>query len=101
MDINCPYCNTELDIDHEDGYGYEEDEIHNQQCRNCDKFFTYTTSVIYYYEPEKSICLNGGEHEYKPTFAYPSKFSLMRCQDCGETRELTDQEKLKYVNPDD
>lgn len=28
FDVECPYCGKGLDIDHEDGYGYEEGVTH-------------------------------------------------------------------------
>jgi hypothetical protein len=35
MDTNCPYCDADIEINHDDGYGYEEDRKHEQQCNNC------------------------------------------------------------------
>ena len=61
-DINCPYCDAELDIDHDDGFGYEQDKLHEQQCSNCEKIFTFTTYITFNYETFTADCLNGGEH---------------------------------------
>jgi len=30
--VNCPYCGAEQEICHDDGYGYEEDVLHQQEC---------------------------------------------------------------------
>jgi hypothetical protein len=85
-DVRCPYCDFSQDIDHDDSYGYEEDRIYNQSCRECEKYFVYTTSIHFYYDVEKADCLNGGEHKYKKSFTYPSGDSRLVCEDCGETK---------------
>lgn len=98
-DINCPYCDAEQDINHDDGYGYGEDEKHQQECGNCNKTFTYTTSISFYYEAEKADCLNGSEHEWKPTRCSPKCATKMRCEMCDEEREPTEQERITYSIP--
>jgi hypothetical protein len=100
-DINCPYCDAELEINHDDGYGYEEDQLHQQQCSACDKYFTYTTSILYVYEAEEASCLNDGEHDYKPTITYPKEYTRMKCRTCEEERSLTGEERKTYNIPDD
>ncbi len=32
----CPYCHAEIEIDHDDGYGFDEDTEHLQTCHECD-----------------------------------------------------------------
>ncbi|TQV71618.1 hypothetical protein FLL45_20935 [Aliikangiella marina] len=49
-DVKCPYCGEEQEINHDDGYGYEEDERHEQYCVGCNKTFKFTTSITYNYE---------------------------------------------------
>lgn len=99
-DIECPYCEEPQDINHDDGYGYEEGVTHQQQCGKCDKTFTYTTSISFYYEAEKADCLNGDvEHDWKPETIFPKFFAKMRCKICDETREPTDEERVKYEIP--
>ena len=39
MDVYCPYCGAEQEINHDDGYGYEEDRRYQQQCGECEKTF--------------------------------------------------------------
>ena len=102
---NCPYCNAEIEIDHDDGYGYEEDNIHEQSCSNCDKTFTFTTSVIYYYELNKCPCKNGGDHDLKQMHGAPRAFFVGRekCIHCDE-EFTTDKAAYKraveeYYNP--
>lgn len=51
-DVDCPHCGTAQDIDHDDGYGYAEDQRHEQPCVSCGQSFGYFTSVLYLYETE-------------------------------------------------
>lgn len=91
-DVNCPYCDEELEINHDDGYGYDQDETHNQECSNCNKVFTYTTRIMFHYSVSKSFCLNGGEHSWKASNTVPRIATTMYCDDCGETRRPTEIE---------
>jgi len=91
-DVFCPYCNELTEINHDDGYGYEEDILHEQQCQKCEKYFAYTTTIRFDYEAQKANCLNGGEHKFKPTTTYPVEYTTMDCVDCGESREPTESE---------
>lgn len=84
-DVNCPYCGADQEINHDDGYGYEEDSIHQQECVECDKTFTYTTSISFSYDVNKADCLNGSPHEWKAIASHPA-YPLERCQTCGESR---------------
>lgn len=88
-DVECPYCGEGQEINHDDGYGYEEDKRHEQQCSDCDKTFTFTTSISYYYEAEKADCLNGGTHNLKMSATYPREYSDMSCEDCDYRRQPT------------
>lgn len=98
-DANCPYCNAEVDIDHDDGIGLNDDEQHEQYCSECDKYFMCTTSIIYLYETKKADCLNGSKHDFQPTTTYPKHFTQMRCSMCCEERNPTDQERAMYSIP--
>lgn len=91
-DTECPYCEKGVEINHDDGYGYAEGEIHNQECDNCGKTFIYTTSISFSYETEKANCLNGGKHDYKAQTCYPKFATKMECQMCGDTRKPTEKE---------
>jgi len=97
-DIECPYCGTEQEINHDDGYGYEEDETHEQQCVSCDKSFAFTTSISFCYEANKADCLNGGKHKYKPTRTVPREYTKMRCTDCGLERKPTNIEMKEILS---
>jgi hypothetical protein len=98
-DVECPYCGKGQDINHDDGYGYHEEVTHQQQCGHCDKTFTYTTSISFYYEAEKADCLNDGEHNWVPTMTTPKYFTKMRCTMCDEERTPTEEEKIRLNIP--
>ena len=49
-DVQCPYCGQWQDICHDDGYGYEEDTDHHQECDLCGKRFRYRTSICFMYK---------------------------------------------------
>lgn len=94
--ITCPYCNEEVEINHDDGYGYEEGVLFNQECGHCDNTFTYTTGIIFVYKAYKAPCLNGGPHSWKDNQGYPKGYQSNRhtCEWCDE-EELKD-DSLKY-----
>jgi hypothetical protein len=96
-DVECPYCEKWQEINHDDGYGYEEDVYHEQQCYDCGKIFTFTTSIIYHYESRKADCLNGSKHKWKQRYTFPREYTKMTCEDCEETREPTNEE-WKIIN---
>jgi hypothetical protein len=93
----CPYCGKEVEICHDDGYGLTEDEIFTATCNWCDKEFAYTVCIDITHTLHKADCLNGTEHKFLPTKTYPKRFIKMRCEDCGEERELTPEERQVIV----
>lgn len=99
IDVSCPYCGHSQNIDHDDGYGYEEDEIHNQECKKCNKTFAYFTNIIFSYDAFKADCLNGSPHQYQPNKCVPNCFTKMQCIVCGDERTPTDEEREVYNIP--
>lgn len=95
-DIKCPYCNEELEIDHDDGYGYSEDEVFEQECGKCGMNFIYTTSILFSYCPEKAPCLNGEPHSWKDIVGVPPGYQKNKhhCSCCDKVEEKDDS--LKY-----
>ena len=82
-DVKCPYCEAEQEINHDDGYGYEEDEEHEQDCVECDKTFKFTTSIIYHY----NIQCQDSDHDMKPFGdKWPGMYECSKC-DFYERRE--------------
>lgn len=49
-DVKCPKCGIYQEINHDDGYGYQEDENYEQSCTSCDYEFKFLTSISYNYE---------------------------------------------------
>lgn len=91
-DAKCPYCGKEVEINHDDGYGFEEDELHQQECEHCDKIFTFTTYISFSYRTYIADCLNGGDHVFKKTITLPPEAARLRCKNCGEERPISQQE---------
>lgn len=91
-DVDCPYCGTEKEICHDDGYGYEEDSMHEQQCSECEKVFVFTTTIIVTHEAHRADCLNGEQHRFQPTATWPKERTKMECQDCGARRPCSEEE---------
>ena len=99
-DLRCPYCHSGNDVCHDDGEHCEEDRTHQMECRGCEKLFTFTTSMTFYYKPEKADCLNDGEHDWKPSHTYPNFMTTMICSTCNNMRQPTDLEKHKHNIPE-
>ena len=49
-DVKCPHCKHEQEINNDDGYGYSEGDVHEQDCIICDKRFGFVTSISFDYE---------------------------------------------------
>ena len=99
-DEKCPYCDEWQEINHDDGYGYEEDRVYQQECTSCGKTFVYTTAIILSYNAEKADCLNGADHDWQPTITYPKECTKMYCTMCDEHREPTSEEKERHKIPE-
>lgn len=99
--VECPYCGAYQEINHDDGYGYSEDETYQQQCTECEKTFVYTTYILFNYESAKADCLNGKSHKYKPGVTYSKILTKMICEDCGEERRPTVKEFHKILSKED
>jgi len=52
-DVECPYCGIGQDINHDDGYGYEESKTFEQECIHCEKVFEFTTYINFSYDVKK------------------------------------------------
>jgi len=77
-DVKCPYCGTEQDIDHDDGYGYEEGRDHEQDCVECAKTFNFMTSVSYSYDV---YCRNPEDHDMEPFGdRWPGMYQCKNCE---------------------
>jgi hypothetical protein len=84
--VDCPYCGKEVEIDHDDGKGYEEGPTYTQECNFCEKTFVYTTSIHFSHHAEKAPCQNGEPHDWQPIIGYPVEYFIgrKRCSYCDE-----------------
>ncbi len=98
-DVECPYCGLEQEINHDDGYGYDESLIFEQECFHCQMTFAFTTSISFNYSASKAPCMNGGNHNFKPTMTAPKWWTKMRCEFCYEMRELSEGERIEHNVP--
>ena len=89
-DVKCPYCNKDQEINHDDGYGYAEDRLYEQECWSCEKTFVYETTISFYYDATKADCLNGAEHPFKKVMSHPNPYpDHVRCPECGKEERGT------------
>jgi len=97
-DVKCPYCGHGQDINH-DGYGYEEDRLHEQECCSCDRSFAYSTSISFYHEAYSAPCIDDESlHQWEPTFTTPRECTKMRCKACWYERPPTPEEMSVIMN---
>lgn len=97
-DVECPYCEHMQDIDHDDGYGYEQETFHKQVCEECEKTFTYVTNISYYYEAFKADCLNGSEHTLEKHRSNNPCYDVMRCTQCEYEKYERNDRPLSDLN---
>lgn len=95
-DLECPYCGAEHEICHDDGFGYSEG-AHQDECGQCGKRFLFFTSISFSYEAKEADCLNGGEHQYRPSFTVPLDRTRMLCRVCEDSRCPTEVEMVRIV----
>ena len=80
---NCPYCDKEIEINHENNYGFCETEIYQQECDFCGKTFVFTTQISYDHTTDKADCLNGGVHQLRKRVGNPYYPNREVCFVCG------------------
>ncbi len=83
-DVTCPYCRTEQEINHDDGYGYDEHEEYEQQCIHCKQIFFFTIAISFSYE----VYCQDGDHIMQPFGdQWPDMYECAKC-DFYEKRKL-------------
>lgn len=82
-DVKCPYCGHEQEINHDDGYGYEEGETHEQQCFECEKYFDFTTSISFSY----NVYCDEDSHNME----YSGYQDLWQCTKCDHNELRTNK----------
>lgn len=93
-DVECPYCGHEIEVCHDDGFGYEEDTLHEYQCPKCEKYFVFTTSISIHHTSYPADCLNGAPHKYKKTITFPNVCARLRCEDCGHEKPIDAKDEI-------
>jgi transposase-like protein len=87
FDLQCPYCEAEIDVNRNDGFGCSDGCKDQMECETCNKIFIFYTSISFNYAPFKADCLNGGDHIWKISETIPEKFAYEKCMTCGEPKE--------------
>lgn len=95
-DLECPYCGEWCDVNHDDELSYQEDYPNEMECEHCENNFIFYTHTSFSYSSKKADCLNGENHDYKPTHTYPRELTQMMCTACGEKREFTNDERIEF-----
>ena len=98
-DVICPYCDADIEICHDDGFGYDEGVLHEYECPECEKSFVFETSISIDHYAHPADCLNTEEdiHKWELTHTYPRRFVKWRCSECGAEKEATLKEiSVKY-----
>ena len=98
-DLQCPYCEADQEVCHDDGAGYDEGRLHEQSCRACGKIYVFETTISFSYEPKQADCLNGAEHKLAFRRSWPHEYSRMCCKDCDHERPATDAELIANKAP--
>lgn len=92
-EVTCPYCEEDVEINHDDGAHYDEGRLEEEYCSNCDKYFMVSASCSWSFEGYKADCLNGGEHNLEKIHGagIPGDYyeTHMRCSDCDEIIKVT------------
>lgn len=91
-DLLCPYCDHEMDVCHDDGFGYAEDKAHEMDCEECKKTFVFHTSISFNYNTSAADCLNGSPHrfrEWRRLWENDAGETIedRRCQDCDHKEQ--------------
>lgn len=84
-DVKRPYCGEEQEINHDDGYGYDESEDYEQQCLHCEKYFNFTTSITFSYE----VYCDEGDHDME----HSGYKNLWECANCDYKEIRTNNDK--------
>lgn len=78
-EVKCPYCGHEQEINHDDGYGYEEGPTHEQDCVSCERVFEYTTTISFSYDV---YCFEEEDHDLVQSRYEPSLYECKNCNYC-------------------
>lgn len=94
--VECPYCEGDVEICHDDGAYYNDGESNPIECEHCEKKFMVNQEISWIFTGEKAECLNTGEHDWKKRYSekyYPNLARYEECRDCNEQRTLPANER--------
>ena len=83
-DVRCPYCDTDIEINHDDGFGYDEGTAHQQQCPDCLKSFIFYTHISFSYDAVRADCLNDDSHQWRDEVTGHPQWTRRRCKTCDK-----------------
>ena len=96
--IECPYCKHVYELSTDDGHGIETDTTHQEQCVNCDKWFTFQTEVTYSHNSSVADCLNDAKHTLQfEQSNFVGDNLLFRCTTCDGSFNTDDHPVLKNL----
>lgn len=83
-DLYCPYCDAEIEVCNDDGFGLDESRPWPMDCPHCSNVFVFRSSVSWTYVAMRADCLNGGEHNMTSYRHYPRYYpGWQYCETCG------------------
>ena len=96
--IECPYCAHVYELSTDDGRVSDTDVTHQEQCVNCQKWFTFQTEITYSYYCSTADCLNGDKHLLKfENTNFTSETLLFHCKTCDNRFDTESVPVLKNM----
>ena len=99
-EIECPYCEHDFDLNHDDGAYYDESDSRETECPKCEKSFMVHSYQSWSFTGEKADCLNGSPHTFEPQSGFPRELFHGRfmCKDCGEEEHRDEQGRKELLS---
>ena len=96
--IECPYCAHVYELCTDDGRMSDTDVTHQEQCVNCQKWFTFQTEITYSHYCSTADCLNGDKHVLKfENTNFTSETLLFHCKTCDNRFDTENVPVLKNM----
>ena len=88
--VECPYCFKEQEVCHDDGFGYEENTLWEEECNSCGKMFVFETYISFDHTGYKAPCLNGVPHIWEKRHGAPAWYFVNKrqCKDCDAQKDI-------------
>ena len=93
-DVECPYCDTSIELCYDDGAYCDERVPEKCNCPNCGKVFLVDTSIVLCHYQRKADCLNGEPHQFRDwkklwLDQHDNEIQYRQCRDCGTEERRT------------